>query len=206
MKNHPKVFVLIFLCLLYIFSSVPGSAEPYVEDAVLQEIATATFSTDPNNPSRMILSAWVCPATSSAAIGFYEAMPDYTEYSYGGVKVALSGVVTTFGNALGIEDYGIAHSVSQTHEEFGVLPWFRIYVTFNYSFDRALASHTYIVLQSDPDNIYSGATHSVWFDAVQFEKALFPGQTRPTTYSEGPKIVSPSQRLTLDGQRRYYEW
>ncbi|HEY9069651.1 MAG TPA: hypothetical protein VIV61_05305 [Candidatus Ozemobacteraceae bacterium] len=170
-----------------------------------QEVATSTFSAPtPNN--RFILSAWVCPGTGTAAIGFFRADENGAKAGHDGAMIGKDGVLKPFGNLV---EAGILESRVARHPRFPTPPydtpftWHRIYVTYDYTFSDTIASTTWIVLQNQsPTN----ASYSVWFDGVQLEKPVLEGQTRPTVFAPNKKIVAPSRDLSLDGEEYHYEW
>ncbi|HNV71770.1 MAG TPA: hypothetical protein PKO06_18845, partial [Candidatus Ozemobacteraceae bacterium] len=81
------------------------------------------------------------------------------------------------------------------------LRWYRIGVAFDYQHDDLVASHCWLLLYN-----MSAASQPVWFDGVQLERAVVPGQTRPTAYAPHKKIVSPGRSIDLPGKKHYYEW
>ena len=154
---------------------------------MFQQVATAMFLT-PGPDNRYILSAWICPGTGSARIGFMQTKDSgQAVLGYDFLTLSADGSVITGGPHLTEGD--------RLERDTVVLPvsgissvWQRVYVTFDYTFDPLLASETWVILQNVSPTT---ASYSVWIDGVQLEKATFPGQTRPTAYSPGKKILFP---------------
>lgn len=148
----------------------------------------------------MIFSAFVS-ATGTAVIGFLETLPDKTTASYREISFDFLNK-TLAQNGPGIVDAGAIDIARQ-----GDNTWYRLYIAFNYQFIESNASHTFIVLKNaTPDAAVTLASYSVLFDGIQLEKAIIPGQTRPTAYGEKSKLISPSEGTSLDGRHHYYEW
>ena len=166
--------------------------------SMYQEIATISFSA--LAPETMIFSAFVA-ATGTAAIGFLETLPDKSTVSYREVSFNfLNKTLTQSGP--GIIDAGAIDFARQDN-----YTWYRLYITFDYQFVENSASHTFIVLKNaTPDAAVAVASYSVLFDGIQLEKAVIPGQTKPTAYGDKGKLISPSEGTSLDGKTQYYEW
>ena len=167
--------------------------------SVYQLIATTTF-TSPAPDNRFLLSSWVCPGTGTAAIGFFLGKEDGSQAGFIGIELASTGQTVSFGSPVGA---GIVETTNVSDGTGGNLVWYRIYVTFDYSYDPNVASSTSIVLQNQSP---PPGKNSVWFDGVQLEKAHFAGQKHPTTYSRVKKLVSPNRGIDLKGKSYYYEW
>jgi len=166
--------------------------------SLYQEIATTSFSA--LAPETMIFSAFVA-ATGTAAIGFLETLPDKSTASYREVSFDFLNK-TLSQSGPGIIDAGAIDIARQDN-----YAWYRLYVTFDYQFVENSASHTFIVLKNaTPDAAVALASYSVLFDGIQLEKAVIPGQTKPTAYGDKGKLISPSEGTSLDGQTQYYEW
>ncbi|NLI75845.1 MAG: hypothetical protein GX442_05310 [Candidatus Riflebacteria bacterium] len=186
----------VFTLTLTVVSSVAGP-EDVASGSVYQEIATSTFlETSPWN--RFILSAWVCPGTGSARITFFDVDSGLNEVASQSIEVTAAGAVTVKD---GIEG-GILESFVASQANT-LATWYRVFLAIDYQFDPATASHTYVLLENTSPIT---ASHSVWFDGFQLEKASFVGQTRPTTYGRGRKLISPNPTIDLGGNRRYFEW
>ena len=170
-----------------------------------QEIATDSFPVVPAPPETYVLSAWVCPGTGTASIGFVQTKKE------SGKPVTISTYSLTLnanGNLAssgGLTDSGIIEKVPFKHPDFPLSFYFyRIYMTFDYCFDSTVASNTHIFLQNKATG--AGDKTAVWFDGIQLEKSLSPNFTKPTNYHPFEKLVSPTRDKTLEGIRRYYEW
>ncbi len=186
----------VFTLTLTVVSSVAGP-EDVASGSVYQEIATSTFlEAAPWN--RFILSAWVCPGTGSARITFFDVDSDMKEVSSQSVQVSAGGAISLNG---GIEG-GIVDSFVASQANT-MVTWYRVFLSINYEFDPNNASRTYVLLENTSPVT---ASHSVWFEGFQLEKASFPGQTRPTTFSRNRKVISPNSGIDIGGQRRYFEW
>ncbi|NLI76078.1 MAG: hypothetical protein GX442_06500 [Candidatus Riflebacteria bacterium] len=169
--------------------------------SVFQAVATSTFAAVlPPEDNRFIISGWVCPGSGAAALGLFLARSDQSEAGFLGVKIASTGAVTPLG---GVVEAGILERIVLPDAAGVMQTWYRVYASFDYTFTETVASSTSLVLSNESPTT---ASHSVWFDAVQFEQAVFPEQTRPTSFSPGRKVVSPNQGLDLEGRRIYYEW
>ncbi len=177
---------------------IPGG--PQVHGAVRQFLATETFNAPPPG-NRYLLSAYVCPGTGTAGIGMaaYKDNDQVLVSSYG-VSINAAGVVSPLGTPV---DVCVVESAEAQHPAFPGVPlrWFRVGVAFDYQHDDLVASHCWLLLYN-----MSAASQSVWFDGVQLERAVVPGQTRPTTYAPHKKIVSPGRSIDLPGRKHYYEW
>ncbi len=166
--------------------------------SIYQEIATTSFSA--LAPETMIFSAFVT-ATGTAAIGFLETLPDKSTASYREVSFDFQSKTLTQSGP-GIIDAGAMDIARQNDQA-----WYRLYFAFTYQFVESSASHTFIVLKNaTPDATVTVASYSVLFDGIQLEKAVIPGQTKPTAYGDKGKLISPSEGTSLDGKTQYYEW
>lgn len=166
--------------------------------SLYQEIATTSFSA--LAPETVIFSAFVA-ATGTAAIGFLETLADKTTASYREVSFDFLNK-TLSQSGPGIIDTGAVNIAQQNDHT-----WYRLYITFDYQFVESSASHTFIVLKNaTPDATVALASYSVLFDGIQLEKAVIPGQTKPTAYGAKGKLISPSEGTSLDGKTQYYEW
>lgn len=109
------------------------------------------------------------------------------------------------GNACGITGNPVlARDENATDESKKYLRFYRLYLAFKVPSE--LGSDTIRILLSQstaPDNT---ASTTVYFDGIKLEKAILPGQDRPTTYHQGTTLISPSQQLDITGKQRYYEW
>ncbi len=175
----------------------PAIVEP---DSLFQNIATETFQPAPPN-NLYFLSAWVCPGSGSADIGF-------VQYDIDGAPVATISVrVDQFGTLSKTEFAGfpIAHYGISDQEPIEIegLPYnyYRVYLAFNLTFDVNFASSTRLILH----NSSPVTDRSVWFDGIKLERG-FEGQTRPTTYHPGATLHSPAREQSLQGGHQYYEW
>ncbi|RCK78627.1 MAG: fibronectin type III domain protein [Candidatus Ozemobacter sibiricus] len=169
---------------------------------VFQEIATTTFPAVPQAPGRFILSTYVCPGSGAATLGLGYHADDGSQTDFQGVTIDANGSLFSSGSIAeaGITDRFSFHDPDNPGQ---LLTWYRIYVAVDAVFDPDAASRTYLILKNaSPDT----ASHSVWFDGVQVEKALFPDQTVPTTFGSSRKVVSPNTGLDLMGRSRYYQW
>jgi hypothetical protein len=176
----------------------PEATGPDLASGTLyQEIATTTFSNIA--PETMIFSAFVA-ATGSVGIGFLETFPDQSTSSYNGIVFDFKSLsITKTGPAI------IACDAIPIEVQDG-LTWYRLYMTFNYQFNQNLASRTFIILKNaTPDAEVAIEPYSAWFDGIQLEKAVIPGQTKPTAYGANAKVVSPSDSLSVDGKTLHYE-
>ncbi|HPT45516.1 MAG TPA: hypothetical protein PLM07_06425 [Candidatus Rifleibacterium sp.] len=170
--------------------------------SLYQVIATATFQPPPPN-NLYFLSAWVCPGSGSADIGF-------VQYNVAGLPLAtLSVRVDELGNLTANGDQvatftmqysGISDQVPIEIEGQNY-NYYRVYLAFNLTYNELNASSTRLILH----NSSSVIDRSVWFDGIKLERA-FEGQTRPTTYHPGATIHSPSRQESLQGGHQYYEW
>jgi len=176
---------------------IPGGPINLPPGTVIQAIATTTF---PAPAQRYFFSAYVCPASGAAKIsllGRDEADANTTQAF--GMELKSDLTLTTFGS--GIHRAEILETIPP--DATSVFPWHRIFFSFDFAFDPLLASHTYLSLQNSSPTT---ASHSVWFDGIQFERSVFPDQIRPTSYNPGKKIVSPNKGLSLSGDKLYMEY
>lgn len=167
--------------------------------SVYQEIATATFND--TTDERFILSAWVCPGTGTARLSFVESLGDGTVVTNRGLEVNLSGNVTTFG---GVTAGGVSGQVVQESATYGTLVWYRVFMVFDYHFDEVLSDETFLLLQNANPNPL--IIQAIWFDGVQLEKALFPNQLKPTSFSKRKQLISPNTQSEIKGGSGYQEW
>ncbi len=175
---------------------IPGGPQGLDKGSVWQEVATKTFPVAPLTSS-YFLSAYVCPGSASARIGFLMTDEVGIQTGYSGIQVDENGNVTLVGATGAVLE---KHLVRYTP---GVdLPWYRVFIQFPYGFDPAVASKTYILLQNmSPD----GLGHAAWFDGIQLEKSKL-NQTRPTSWTDRAKIIAPGQSPDISGKNSYYEW
>ncbi len=164
------------------------------------------------NPGRRyILSAWVCPASSPAMVGFITTgdpgAGEKVLQAYG-VRIDPGGVVTGYASPttsqphrVGVVGVTRGEHASGTWKGLGQMTWYRVFVAFDNPFAPATASKAYVILQNQ-----ANASGSVWFDAVQLEPAVITNQDRPTTFTPGPTLVSPRDGYDLKGERYYYQW
>jgi hypothetical protein len=168
------------------------------EGSLYQEIATTSF--DNATDEKFFLSVWVCPGTSTAKLSFVESAPDGTIVTRRGIEVDKDGIAAPSGV---ITNSGISAIGGSIHPVHGELTRCRLFISFDYHFDISLASQTSIVVQNTST---SAASASVWFDGIQLERALYPEQIMPTTYTRKQKLVSPSKKLDISGDSNYHEW
>lgn len=175
---------------------IAGGPQGLDKGSVWQEVATKTFPVAPLISS-YFLSAYVCPGSASARIGFLMTDEVGVQTGYSGIEVDENGNTSLIGATGAVLE---KHLVEYTP---GVdLPWYRVFMQFPYGFNPAIASKTYILLQNmGPD----GLGHAAWFDGIQLEKAKL-NQTRPTSWSDRAKIIAPGQTSDLSGKNSYYEW
>lgn len=173
----------------------PPAGPEFSSDSVYQEIlATGTFPfSDP--AERFILSAFVCPGTGSARVGFADVDADNHVSNHYYIEVASTGQVIRSG--------GIDGGIQKAFINAQPYPWYRLYLAIDYKFDLTTASNTFLLLENTSPLTGS---HSVWFDGIQMEKAIFPDQTKPTAFNTGKKIVSPNPKSDMQGDQNYYEW
>lgn len=172
-----------------------------VKDSVYQIVATSTFATA--LPQRYILSAYVSPGTGSAELKFTLINDQGKPEDSFGVRVASDSTITPVGGVIDIgRSEAFYHNDPMLSEP---VIWYRVHVAFDYRFDNLLASDTIIHLQNTSPAHYT-ASAAVLFDGIQLEKAQAPGQTRPTSYSSGKKLISPTLEKSLSGNQSYFEW
>jgi hypothetical protein len=176
---------------------VPGVTGPALASGcVFQEIATVSFPIAPAT-GRFILSAWVCPGTGTARIGFFESKTDGTIVNTDYVQITSAGVLTSGG--IHLVEVGSTVGNTMLNPLGEVSHWTRIYMAFDYGFDSTTADETYVLLQNP-----SAEGYAVWFDGVQLEKAaILSGQTRPTVFTPGKNLISPN---TNPGPGGYPFW
>lgn len=213
MGTKTKIFLFGFFCFTiqlitpYLLVSLPTGEEAPAPGGPLKQTGTCfqSVSLPDTSTQTYILSAWVCPGTGAASIGFMSTTSDNTNVSYDGVKVSSNSTILTFGTEGNLyQDANAIRNFSSQHPDFSKpFTWHHLYVTFSYASNPLVASKTYILLRNrSPQN----ASYSVWFDGVQLEKAVLPDQKLPTTYSPGKKIISPTQEPDSSGQKLYSEW
>lgn len=175
----------------------PALVEP---DSLFQDIATITFQPPPPN-NMYFLSAWVCPGSGSADIGFVQYDVDGKPVATVSVRVDQFGALSkTEFAGFPIAYYGITDQEpieinSRTYN------YYRVYLAFNLTYDPAVSSSTRLILH----NSSTVTDRSVWFDGIKLERG-FDGQTRPTTYHPGATLHSPAREQSLQGGHQYYEW
>jgi len=155
---------------------------------VYQSIATETFSAGGD----FIFSVYVgfedgVPA--SATIAFRQDKADDTP-----ATPMFYVAIDQSGNILSENPVGSGGIVSRIKS--GNKTWYRLFLKFS-GVLNALTEGTYLILSNSSDNVGT----DVWFDGVQLEKAN--GRDRPTSFGEGSKIISPSNRIDLEGKSRY---
>jgi hypothetical protein len=96
------------------------------------------------------------------------------------------------------------------------LTFYRVY--FAFKVNNLIATDTYgnpiepehqdkiAILLTQSMGISNTAPTTVYFEGVKLEKAVVPGQDKPTTYSQGTTLVSPSHNLDVSGKSKHYEW
>ncbi|MEW5994687.1 MAG: hypothetical protein AB1744_09845, partial [Candidatus Zixiibacteriota bacterium] len=169
---------------------------------VFQEIATSTFTTAAPN-HRYLLSAWVCAGTGTAQLGFLQTTNSgQTLINYDYLRLSPGGVLARGG--ANVVEAGVSERRQVTLPTGETSFWQRAHIAFDYRFDPTSASETWVLLQNL--SAFPTASAAVWFDGVQLEKATFDGQTRPTTYAPGEKIISPNPCWNIEGTKRLYEY
>jgi hypothetical protein len=182
---------------------ISGGPQGLSSGTVRQEVATSVFPIPPALPQRYILSAMVCPGTGSARLAFIAT--DFNGKGWDTASYAFEiwgdGSVREYG---GIAQGGILERLPVTHPVSGdSLAWYRVYIAFDYLFDQAVASKTYLLLENtSPITDH----YAVWFDGVQLEQGNSAGQVQPTTFHGRKKIISPNPAFTIRGDGRYSEW
>lgn len=125
--------------------------------------------------------------------------------SVGPVDSLLTYSYDNNGNAFGITgDSVLASNDNALTEDQKSLRFYRLYLAFKVPSE--LGSDTLRILLTQSTNPSNTASTTVYFDGIKLEKAIFPGQDRPTTYHQGTTLISPSQQLDITGKQRYYEW
>jgi hypothetical protein len=180
---------------------IPGGPQGLDPGSMYQEIATLSFPAIPSLANDYILSAYVCPATGSARIGFLLTDEAGIQTGYYGAEIDQAGNLTMIPPAT---PGGIDKVVPQFNSEHSeTFNWYRIYLRFPYVHNPVVASNTYILLQNTtpivPDK------HAIWFDGIQIEKAN-DGFQAPTPWNKKGKISSPSLYKTLNDEQQYYQW
>ena len=97
------------------------------------------------------------------------------------------------------------------------LTFYRVY--FAFKVNNLIATDTYgnpiepehqdkiaILLTQSIDKDNNTAPTTVYFEGVKLEKAVVPGQDKPTTYNQSTTLVSPSHELDVSGKSKHYEW
>ncbi|HOY65673.1 MAG TPA: hypothetical protein PLP29_02230 [Candidatus Ozemobacteraceae bacterium] len=119
--------------------STPATGPNVGSGSTYQEVATSTFAaTAPNN--RFILSAWVCPGTGTAAIGFFQADEAGNKAGYDGAMIDKNGVLTPFGSLV---EAGILESKVARHPKFPTPPLRRPLHVVSHLRDLRLHVHRY---------------------------------------------------------------
>lgn len=178
---------------------IAGGPQGLGSGTIWQEIATITFPVAPAEKSYM-LSAYVCPGTGTARIGFLCTDEGGVQQSLTGIEVDPLGNTTTFPVAT---PGRMTEAISQAHSVFGgTYSWFRVFVKYPFGFNAALASNTYVILQNASPLDQGNA---VWFDGVQLEEA-WPDQDAPGIWTEKSTLRSPSMILDQSGTAKYFEW
>lgn len=176
----------------------------FASGTVYQEIATYTF--DPANPSftsqRFILSAWIAPGNGSGTVGFAIVDSDSKVVDQVSIDVPTGAFNDMNPGGLTLVSQGILTSVDSPDPVFN--RWYRAYVVFDYQYDQSVASSTWIMLHNR--NTDPLIPVDVLFDGVQLERGLTADQTLPTSYNQGPKLVSPSREIDLQGRMQYFQW
>ncbi|MEW6712874.1 MAG: hypothetical protein AB1403_23855, partial [Candidatus Riflebacteria bacterium] len=177
---------------------IPGGPQNLASGSLYQEIATLSFPAVPAAALNYCLSAYVCPGTGTAQIGFLTTNESGIKTDYFGVSIASTGALVMIPITA---DGGIADV--QTYHHPVILDnfkWFRIFVNFSYTHNPLTASNTYLLLQNTgPEN------HAAWFDGVKLE--LLDSQlNRPTSWNLNRQIYSPTLQQSIDGKEKYYEW
>jgi len=175
---------------------IPGGPQGLDKGSVWQEVATKTFPVAPLN-SNYFLSAYVCPGSGSARIGFLMTDEVGIQTGYSGIEVDENGDTSLIGATGSVLEKHLVEYAPGVE-----LPWYRVFMQFPYGFDPGVASKTYILLQNTGPE---GLGHAAWFDGIQLEKARL-NQTKPTSWSDRAKIIAPGQTQDLSGKNSYYEW
>lgn len=175
---------------------IPGGPQGLDKGSVWQEVATKTFPVAPLT-SNYLLSAYVCPGSGSARIGFLMTDEVGIQTGYSGIEVGENGNASLIGATGAVLEKHLVEYAPGVE-----LPWYRVFIQFSYGFDSAVASKTYILLQNTGPE---GLGHAAWFDGIQLEKAKL-NQTKPTSWSDRAKIIAPGQASDLSGRNSYYEW
>jgi len=179
---------------------IAGGPQGLDPGSVYQQIGSESFPLHPAALERFVLSAYICPGSGSAQLGFLLTDDVGIQTGYSGVNVDASGNLTPVpgGTPIGITDRfsQFDTSTGETHN------WYRIYMVFDYHFNPSVASHSYILLQNTSPLT---ASHSVWIDGIQLEKTD-PQRSAPTSWTENKKLVSPNNESDLSGDRRYFQW
>lgn len=175
---------------------IPGGPQGLDKGSVWQEVVTATFPVMPAT-GYYILSAYVSPGSGSAKIGFLLTDAVGIKKDFYGGSIDDAGLFTP-DNAVG----GIVDTLRQDTGLGYDLPWYRVFIKFQYGFSDAIASKTYILLQNTG---IEGVGHSAWFDGIQLEK-VDQKMTGPTSWSKGKKLYSPSSEKDLSGRKGYNQW
>ncbi|GEM_PF-2745744 len=177
---------------------IPGGPQNLASGSIYQEIATLSFPAVPAAPLNYCFSAYVCPGTGSAEIGFLTTNESGIKTDYFGISIASTGAVVTIPTTA---EGGIADVQIYPHPTIlDDLKWYRIYVKFPYVYDPLTASNTYLLLQNT-----SHENHAAWFDGVQLEQ-LESRFDRPTSWNRHRQLYSPTQQNSIDGKERYFEW
>lgn len=197
-----KALLLLQLLLIFVFSTCPGQAQTIIDGipagSVYQHIASTTFSSG----EVLILSAYV-GTTASASLGFIKtteagqnskwAANKIIRVDYGATGIA--SIASFSGNtAYKILDHGAIPVASA-----GNLLWNRLFIAFEYLAEPDdYRSYIFFANPKEPSE--------AWFDGIQLEKPVLPGQTRPSSYHPVAKFLSPNAAPSLDGRTAYFEW
>ncbi len=203
-----KALLLLQLLLIFVFSTCPGQAQTIIDGipagSVYQHIASTTFSSG----DVLILSAYAA-ATGSVRLGFAKTIRVDPNSKWEETKTVhinydnKTGEASIYGdiNEYEILDHGVIKIASMSN-----LLWNRLFITFKYS-AKSDDFRSYIFCNnSTPDTELLDSNHSAWFDGIQLERLVLPGQTRPTSYHPVAKFLSPNAAVSLDGRTAYFEW
>lgn len=179
-----------------------------LEEGVLaQEIDPTIFATAAPY-DRYFLSAWVCPGSSSADVGF-------VWYDAAGVAIATSSVHLTSAGDLTTPytDNMVNSGILETKRfpnpykgnpgEPDFYTYYRVFLAFDYVHNPAVVDSTKIIVGHGPA---AADPSAVWFDGVKLERIVDPTQQKPTAYSNKRTIFSPTKKKTVGGEDEYYEW
>ncbi|HAE41194.1 MAG TPA: hypothetical protein DCG57_21560, partial [Candidatus Riflebacteria bacterium] len=186
---YPAATANVAPSILVVSQTGPKDLE---KGTVFQNIATETFAAGGD----FIFSVYVgfengLPA--SGTIGFRQDKTDDTPavlpISYVTIDQSGNVIEANPAGAGGVTNY----------IKSGNKTWYRLHLKFSGALNP-LTESTYLILS----NSSSSTIPKVWFDGVQLERAN--GRDRPTSFGEGSKIISPSNRTDLEGKSRYSDW